>query len=118
MAIVAVLTAFLLLLGAGQALASHCTVAKKPVGSGSKVIIDLTTEQATVTGSGRGGFTTLDFNGDGIGDADAFRLPVTPALEDDLGVGVGTLPASARNAGPGDNFCDGKGVDDLLACGG
>lgn len=26
------------------------------------------------------------------------------------------LPDGARNAGPGDNLCDGKGIDDLDAC--
>ena len=117
-AIVATSTVLLVLIPATQALALHCTVANKPVGAGSKETVDLTTGQVTVTGNGNGGFVTLDFDGDGIGDADAFAPPVTPALEDDLGIGVGVLPASARNAGPGDALCDGKGVDDLFECGG
>jgi hypothetical protein len=28
----------------------------------------------------------------------------------------GVLPDGAMNAGPGDNLCDGKGIDDIDAC--
>lgn len=109
-------TAMLVLLPATHALAVHCTVADKPVGAGSKILVDITSGEVTQIGPGNGGggFASLDFDGDGVADADAFNLPVTPALEDDEGIGVGLLPEGARNAGPGDSECDGKGVDDLF----
>ena len=116
-AIVGGATTVLLLISATQALAAHCTVAKKPQGAGSMATVNLVTGEVTATGAGKGGFVSLDFDGDGTGDSDVFDLPVTPALEDDLGVGVGVLPEAARGAGPGDALCDGKGVDDLFACG-
>jgi hypothetical protein len=65
-----------------------------------------------------GGFTTIDASalaGDTL-IVDTFDLPVTPALEDPEGFGVGELPIQARNAGPGDDLCDGKGVDSIGAC--
>lgn len=109
-------TAMVVLLPAGHALAVHCTVSNKPVGAGSKIVVDVNSGEVTHIGpgNGAGGFASLDFDGDGVAEADAFNLPVTPALEDDEGIGVGLLPDEARNAGPGDNECDGKGVDDLF----
>ena len=97
-----------------------CAVASKPIGAGSAVFVDIPTDTVTVTnpsGQFHGGFATLDFDGNGSGDADVFLLPVNPALEDPEGIGVGELPHGAHNAGPGDNGCDGIGVDDLEACG-
>ena len=113
--------ALFLALGGGEALAAFCIVAGKPVGKGSAVFVDLSTDPETVTitnpsGQPHGGFATLDFDGDGIGDVDVFFLPVTPALQDPEEIGVGELPHKAHNAGPGDDSCDGIGVDDLAEC--
>ncbi len=111
--------ALFLSLGGGEAFAIVCSVVNKPVDAGSAVFIDATTDDVTITnpsGQLEGGFVTIDENGDGSGDFDVFLLPVTPALEDPFDLGLGELPDGAHNAGPGDNPCDGVGIDDLEAC--
>jgi hypothetical protein len=50
-------------------------------------------------------------------------ITVTPVLPDGTVVGEPAdvfkkdLPDGAHNAGPGDNECDGIGIDDLAECG-
>lgn len=111
--------ALFLSLGGGQALAIVCSVVNKPIGAGSAVFVDDTSDEIIVTnpsGQLQGGFITFDLDGDGFGDADVFLLPVTPALEDPFDLGIGELPDGAHNSGPGDDPCDGIGIDDLEAC--
>jgi len=110
-----------LAVGGGGALAADCFVPKKPVGAGAGVLITITPEGETFTivspsGKPVGGFITLDATAVGGPVVDTFGLPVTPALEDPEGFGVGELPIQARNAGPGDDLCDGKGIDSIGAC--
>jgi hypothetical protein len=100
-------------LTASQAFGFHCFVAKKPSGAGSagSATIEVTTETFTpgadlrVNNAGRlqGGFITLTatVNGEPIGTFDVFTRD---------------LPEGAHNSGPGDNECDGIGVDDAIAC--
>ena len=119
---VAVLAVGLFLaLGGGAALAADCFVPKKPLGAGAGVLITITPEGETFTvispsGKPVGGFIEIDATAFGGPVVDTFDLPVTPALEDPEGFGVGELPIQARNAGPGDDLCDGKGVDSIGAC--
>jgi len=111
--------ALFLSMGGGQALAIVCSVANKPIGAGSAVFVDDTSDEIIVTnpsGQLQGGFITFDLDGDGVGDADVFLLPVTPALEDPFDLGIGELTDGAHNSGPGDDPCDGIGIDDLEAC--
>ena len=85
----------------------------------SAVFVDDTLDEIIVTnpsGQLQGGFITFDLDGDGFGDADVFLLPVTPALEDPFDLGIGELTDGAHNSGPGDDPCDGIGIDDLEAC--
>jgi hypothetical protein len=101
-AVVAAIGLFLAL-GGANALAAHCFVANKPVGAGEQgVFFNL----STVGGP----------------NVDVFDLKCNPGQgltceEVDPGVFVGSVPEGAHNSGPGDNECDGKGVDDLFACG-
>ena len=100
-------------LTASQAFGFHCFVAKKPAGAGSagSATIEVTTETFTpgedlrVNPSGhlQGGFITLTatLEGEPIGTFDVFTRD---------------LPEGAHNSGPGDNECDGIGVDDAIAC--
>jgi hypothetical protein len=103
------------------ALAHHCTNANKKVGAGSvaHLVLDenfdfvsyeitspsgmeVNPGQAKKGEEGRavGGFITISVLGG-------------PSV--DIFV-QNTLPAGAMNAGPGDDLCDGKGIDDALAC--
>jgi hypothetical protein len=117
--------ALFLVLGGGEALAAFCTNTAKPDGAGNvgDLIIDVSTGEPSsmpTNPGGRvaGGFVDvwLDFNGDGIADQkvidDTFLLPANPALGEPA-----ELPHGARNAGPGDDLCDGIGIDDVGACG-
>lgn len=112
--------ALFLSLGAGDAFAIVCSVVGKPIGAGSAVFVDDSAGgEVTITnpsGQLQGGFITFDLDGDGVGDADVFLLPTNPALEDPFELGIGELPDGAHNAGPGDDPCDGVGIDDLEAC--
>ena len=110
-------TVLSLSLGAGDAFAIVCTVDDKPVGAGSAATFDASTGEVTIDRPGMG-FVTIDEDGDGVGDLDVFLLPVTPGLDDPFGEGLGELPDGAHNAGPGDEGCDGVGIDDLEACAG
>jgi hypothetical protein len=102
--------------------ATHCVVANKPTSAGAKLAVDTTTGSVTplspAAAHARAGFATLDFDGDNTGDASAFYFPVTPGLEDEEDLGLGSLPDGAHNSGPGDSDCDGNGIDDIFACGG
>jgi len=101
---------------AGPAAATICAVPKKPVGAGSQVTVDLSGGAPVITPTNPGGqvhagFATLI--GLGPEPVDVFILPVTPSHPDPEGIGFGELPEPAHEAGG----CDGKGVDDLEACG-
>ena len=102
------------------ALAHVCFNPNKPDGAGSAgsatLLIDPATGEETFipgsdlqmnehSGRVQGGFVTLTAVIEGVGPiatADVFAQT--------------TLPEQARNAGPGDNLCDGKGVDDAAVC--
>lgn len=102
------------LLTAAPALAVVCGVPNKPQGAGATV--DATGEEPTPNAGGqlKGGFVTFEEGGQLF---DVFLLPVTPALEAPFEeVPVGELPDGAHNAGPGDDLCDGIGIDDFEAC--
>ena len=116
---VVVVSFVLLVIGSSTAFATHCSVVNKPISAGEKFFVNTTTGAVTVTRApnAKAGFATLDFNGDGVGDASVFALPVTPALVDEEGVGFGSLPDGAHNSGPGSSECDGKGIDDIAECG-
>ena len=112
---VAVASTAIMGLTASQAFGFHCFVAKKPAGAGSagSATIEVTTETFTPgedlrvnpAGHLQGGFITLTatFQGEPIGTFDVFTRD---------------LPEGAHNSGPGDNECDGIGVDDAMACNG
>ncbi len=102
-------------------LAHVCLNADKPDGAGSAgsatLLIDpVTGEETFIPGadlqinphSGRlqGGFFEITVEVIGVG---------VVAVEDVFA--QVTLPAGAHNSGPGDNACDGKGVDNAEACG-
>lgn len=101
------------LLSSSFALAHQCFVASKPVGAGSAgdSTLELTTGEYDASGvnfneAGKptGGFESIDatINGDTVAEADVFTHK--------------TLPEGARNSGPGDDACDGVGIDDAEAC--
>ncbi len=103
-----------LLIWPPAALAHVCFVAKKPAGAGSAgtATLDVTNGELTPgadlrvnpAGNLQGGFITITAvaGGTTLGTADTFSHT--------------TLPDSARNAGPGDDMCDGVGIDDAEAC--
>lgn len=103
-----------LLIWPSAALAHVCFVAKKPAGAGSAGTATLDVISGTITpgedlrvnpaGKLQGGFLTITaVAGDTVlGTEDVFSHE--------------TLPESARNSGPGDDLCDGIGVDDAEAC--
>jgi len=97
------------------AYAHVCTNSAKPAGAGSAgdATINVETGEFDASGvtvnehSGRpqGGFisvTAVLDDGTEIGSADVFAQT--------------TLPEQARNSGPGDDLCDGVGIDDAEAC--
>jgi hypothetical protein len=102
-----------LMLAAGPAWAHICTNADKPVGAGSAgvVTVELATGEfipgdveVNPQGYPQGGFVTLQILlfGQEIAQFDTYTHL--------------TLPEMARNAGSGDDMCDGVGVDDIEAC--
>lgn len=105
-----------LLIWPSAALAHVCFVAKKPSEAGSAGTATLDVISGTITpgddlrvnpaGKLQGGFITITAvaGGTTLGTADTFSHT--------------TLPDSARNAGPGDDMCDGVGIDDAEACAG
>jgi hypothetical protein len=111
---VLVATFALLVLGAGQAFATHCFNTSKPAGAGSAgtFTINVVTEE----------FTAVDASINPAGNLQGGFLSLTPVLPDGTPVGPEVdvfkkdLPDGAHNAGPGDNECDGIGIDDILAC--
>ena len=112
-AAVGMLTAVMLVSSAGSAFAHVCFNASKPTGAGSAgtATIDVATgeftpgdENVNPQGRPRGGFTTMtvEAGGDYMGTFDTFAHT--------------TLPDGALNAGPGDDQCDGVGIDNAEAC--
>ena len=86
-------------LGTGSAFAHDCVNAKKKDGAASVGAFDLRTLTFTPSDREHGAFVVVT---DGVTAYDIFIHR--------------TLPESARNAGPGDDQCDGKGVDSFMAC--
>ena len=113
LATIGALTAVMLFATAGSSLAHVCFNAKKPAeaGSAGTATLEVTTGTFTPTdlnmtksGQLKGGFITLTATAGG-----------TPIATVDTFV-HGTRPDGARNAGPGDDMCDGLGIDDAEAC--
>lgn len=103
----------LALLSSTFALAHQCFVANKPDGAGSAghATLDVITGEFDDSGvnyneAGKptGGFVTLEA-----------QVRGTTVAEEDVFI-HNTLPEPARNAGPGDDACDGVGIDDAEAC--
>ena len=101
-------TAALLVLSGGQAFATHCSVANKPFDAGANagtVALQpsgppVITQVLNPAGHPTGGFMTV-IAPDGTVVGSVFKKD---------------LPDTAHNAGPGDNECDGIGIDDLETC--
>jgi hypothetical protein len=104
-------------LSATEAFATHCGVVNKPVGAGANagtVTVTLNTTgppDVVVTpnlnpaGKPTGGFMTVSViapDGTVVATENVFKKD---------------LPDGAHNSGPGDNECDGIGIDDLAECG-
>ncbi len=107
-------TCAVLALSGGQAFATHCSPVRKPAGAGSAG----TATVNVVTGE----FTPIDLNINPAGKLRGGFISVTAVLPDGTVVGGGDvfkvdLPDGAHNSGPGDNECDGIGIDDLTECG-
>ena len=124
-----------LVLGGGEALAAVCFNTAKSGGAGNfgNVILrgDFGDEETwfpafvPTNKGGRvaGGFVDVYFdlegdttNGNPDDDdilliEDTFFLPSNPALGE-----IGELPHNAHNAGPGDDLCDGIGIDNVEFC--
>jgi hypothetical protein len=97
---VALLFALLLTLMMTSVVSAHyCTNPNKPDGAGSIGTINIATGEETITKK-NGGFITIT-------DGETFSVDVFNHV---------LLPEGALNAGPGDNQCDGKGVDNALVC--
>lgn len=85
---------------ASPAFAHHCTNANKKAGAGSVGTVNIATGEETITKK-NGGFLTIT-------DGSTFSYDVFAHR---------TLPDGAMAVGPeGDSECDGKGIDDALAC--
>ena len=94
-------TALMLTMSAAPAFAHHCTNANKKLGAGSMGTYNVVTESFTPSKSGGGAFVTFT-------DGSTFSYDIYQHR---------TLPAGALEAGPGgDDRCDGRGIDDALAC--
>ncbi len=88
-------------LSASPAFAHYCTNANKQAGAGSIGTYNVVTEEFTPAKKGGGAFVTIT-------DGQTFSYDV---YEHTL------LPEGALAAGPGgDDQCDGKGIDNALAC--
>jgi hypothetical protein len=85
---------------ASQAFAHHCTNVNKKAGAGSVGTVNIATGEETITKK-NGGFITITNGSTFSYDVFAHR----------------TLPDGAMAAGPErDSECDGRGIDDALAC--
>ena len=95
------------------AFAHVCFNPNKPAGAGSagEITLDVATGEVieenldlNPAGHPKGGFITVnaEFGGEPIASVDTFAHI--------------TLPDGALNAGPGDDLCDGKGIDNAEAC--
>lgn len=114
LAVVGAVTAALAMGPAGAAFAHTCFIASKPAGAGSAGTATIDVVSGTFMpddldtnpqGRLRGGFITLTPTVSGTpiaGPIDTFTHT--------------TLPDGARNSGPGDDMCDGIGIDDAEAC--
>jgi hypothetical protein len=115
--LVALLALFAFGLSAGEAFATHCSVVNKPLGAGANagtVTVTLSptgppdvviTPELNPAGHATGGFMTVTViapDGSVVATENVFKKD---------------LPDGAHNSGPGDNECDGIGIDDLAECG-
>ena len=89
---------------AAPAFAFHCTPVNKKAGAGSIGTVNVDTGEETITKK-NGGFITVTGERE---DGSTFSYDVFAHR---------TLPDGAMAAGPeGDSECDGRGIDDALAC--
>lgn len=104
--ILAAAVMMLTVMTATPAFAHFCFVANKKPGAGSGATVNIDTGEYTPTKkNGGGAFTTVTGERE---DGSTFSYDVFAKK---------TLPEGARSSGPeGDNQCDGRGVDDALAC--
>ncbi len=86
---------------AGPVAAHDCINASKPAGAGSVGTVNVGDGSLTQSGQRGGGFVTIT-DGTEVDTAEVFIHT--------------SLPDGARNAGPGDNICDGIGIDDGPSC--
>jgi hypothetical protein len=84
---------------ASPAFAHHCTNVNKKAGAGSIGTFNIATGEETITKK-NGAFITIT-------DGSTFSYDVFAHR---------TLPDGAMASGPGDSECDGRGIDDALAC--
>jgi hypothetical protein len=123
--IAVLLAATLSLLWSSVASAAFCVVAKKADGAGTVgwVLLDTDFEFVDTNlapnpgGQIAGGFVDIYMDINGSGTPEPFELIIndTFLLPSALG-DPAELPHGAHNAGPGDDGCDGIGVDDVLDC--
>jgi hypothetical protein len=115
--LVAVLAVALVALSAGEAFATSCSPVNKPEGAGANagtLTVNLKptgppdvviTPNLNPAGRPTGGFlavTVVAPDGTVVERSNTFKFD---------------LPDGAHNSGPGDNECDGIGIDDLAECG-
>ncbi len=99
--VVLVAAMVLTMMVAAPAFAHQCTNVSKKAGAGSIGTYNIVTETFTPSKSGGGGFITIT-------DGSTFSYDIYLHQ---------TLPEGAFAAGPGgDDECDGKAVDNALAC--
>jgi hypothetical protein len=92
------------MMAAAPAFAHHCTNVNKKAGAGSVGTVNVDTGEETITKQ-NGGFITVTGTRE---DGSTFSYDVFAHR---------TLPDGAMAAGPeGDSECDGRGIDDALAC--
>ena len=103
--LVFLVTAMMLtIMAAAPAFAFHCTPVNKKAGAGSIGTVNVDTGEETITKK-NGGFITVTGTRE---DGSTFSYDV---------FAHGTRPDGAMAAGPeGDSECDGRGIDDALAC--
>ena len=90
---------------ASPAFAHHCTNPNKKAGAGSIGTVDISDPEGEPTFTKKnGGFITITGERE---DGSTFSYDVFAHR---------TLPEGAMASGPGDSECDGRGIDDALAC--
>jgi len=91
----------MMVMSAAPAFAHHCTNVNKQAGAGSIGTVDISVPEGEPTFTkANGAFITIT-------DDSTFSYDVFYHR---------TLPEGAMASGPGDSECDGRGIDDALAC--